>query len=143
MTRTYRLYVDQGITDRMMNWIHNVLPTDPKYVGRLTITNFYRTSNPAISSYFECELVILIDGTEIIDLSLGEEKYYKSYMDTIAFEIQLQLLGWELIFDSGRPTRLMTHKYDIEPAIIVPKTHLYNILEFITQTMTHSYDVEI
>lgn len=64
MTRTYRMYVDTGISDRTMDFLRNTLSIDPIWKPeRYRAINFSR--RPGNNDYFEYELNFILDGTEI------------------------------------------------------------------------------
>ena len=106
MTRTYRMTVDTGISDRMMDYLRNELPTETGFGdGRYKATDFYR--GPGIA-YFDYELILLLNGSELFSVSDPEdpvevENYYSNYSFEIMYKILFNQLKFDLIFDSGDP----------------------------------------
>jgi hypothetical protein len=134
------MYVNSILTSELLYWIRNVLLKDfPQFKDRVTYLDIRRYLN---GFHLDCEFIILLDGTQLIDLSSGNDTYYEVHAQGIIDQIHAKLNEIVLLSDSGEPHRLTTHKYNIEPAVMLNTTHLYDILELIMQTVTHKYNVE-
>lgn len=107
MTRTYRIRVDAGISDRLMNYLRNELPLIPAWgAGRYKAANFAR--GPNNNNYFDCELNFVLDGNEI---NLGDaydpedpadvDRYFSQYQNSLISEITTIQIVSELLSDTG------------------------------------------
>jgi hypothetical protein len=132
------MYVDQGISDRVLNFIRNILPNKEGYAGRIKITRIARGTNFA---YFDYEIIVLADGTEFYPVE-DIEGYYHGYAEFIRFDIMYTVVDYTLLIDYGRPTTLKTHKYNVEPNLMLTKTHKFNLEEIVMLTTTHKFNLE-
>jgi hypothetical protein len=100
MTRTYRMYVDTGISDALLNYIKNDLPESFEHGGRITATRFERGPD---TSYFEFEYIVdWGPGSESTE-EFGIEAYYDAQLTDLREKIIEYQARFELIFDSGSP----------------------------------------
>ena len=111
MTRIYRYYMDQGISERLLDYIRNDIMETSVHGGRFTPTNFVRATDFA---YFDFEYIVLADGTETFDPLFGIEEYYISQLNHLKALIKSKLEEIEKIFDSGDVRLATTHMYNIE-----------------------------
>jgi hypothetical protein len=100
MTRTYRMYVDSGISNDLLNYIRNDIPATTEHGSRITITRFARGSEV---SFFEFDYIVDYGPGALITEEFGTESYFSAHINHLRDLVLNYQVRYDLIFDSENP----------------------------------------